>query len=94
MTEKELTTKEKALQKELVNIIEEGIKNSSEYKKGIEFAEKEFLELVEDIDLELFLTDIKDKEGKKIPQSDELMKLFGIFWEHIKKKIRLKLEEK
>ena len=56
--------------------------------------DKEFLELVEDIDLELMLTDIKNKEGKKIPESDELMRLFGIFWEHIKKKIESKLKEK
>ncbi len=54
---------------------------------------KEVLELIDDVDLELMFTDIKDKQGNKIEQSDELMELFGVFWNYIQNKLKERITE-
>ena len=38
----------------------------------------------EDIDIELMLTDIKDKKGNKFKLSDEFMELIILFWDYLK----------
>ncbi len=47
--------------------------------------------IFEDMDLELMLTDIKDKKGNKIPESEELMELFDIFWRYVRTELESKL---
>lgn len=49
--------------------------------------------IFEDLDLELMFTDIKNKEGNKIPESDDLMKLLDIFWKHISVNLKSKLTQ-
>ncbi len=49
--------------------------------RGRQDVKKEVKEIIEDVDLKLLLTDIKNKEGKKFELSDELMELFRTFWE-------------
>ena len=51
-----------------------------------------FKEILEVIDLDLLLTDVKDTEGNKISESDEIMKLFFIFADVYRKEIEKELE--
>ena len=51
-------------------------------------------EVFEFQDIKLLLTNIKDKEGNKIKESDELMKLFDIFWEYLKPQLKSDLKNK
>ena len=54
---------------------------------------REFLVLIDEMDTELMFTDIKDIEkNEKLAQSDELMELFGIFWDHVKVRLKQKIE--
>ena len=51
-------------------------------------------EVFEFYDIKLLLTNIKYKEGNKIKESDELMKLFDIFWEYLKPQLKSDLKNK
>ena len=51
-----------------------------------------FEKLIDDVDIELMFTDIKDKEGKKFELSDEFMEIIGIWWKGKSKEIQSKLK--
>lgn len=55
--------------------------------------DKQIEDVLDTINLEIIFTDIKDEHGNKIQDSEELMKLFDIFWEHIAIKLTKKLGE-
>ena len=59
------------------------------WKSGIEEAEK----LIEDIDIELFLTDIRNKKGEKVYCSDEFMKVIQLWWDDKSKELKSKIQE-
>lgn len=68
----------------------------NQFCEAINIKEKDFgteiVDVLEDIDLGLMFTDIKDKEGKKFELSDEFMDLFGTFWTiHLKPLLKQKL---
>ena len=52
---------------------------------------KEVKKLIEDIDIELFLTDIKNKEGEKVYCSDEFMKIIQLWWDEKSEELKSKL---
>ena len=61
-------------------------------EQAIQSQKQKIIEEIEDIGIELLLTDIKDKEGRKFELSDELMELFRTFWEvHLKQLIENKV---
>ena len=61
---------------------------------GRQEAFDEVKQLYEDIDLELLFVDIKDKEGNKDKMSDEIMKIYMIFWiEYLKPNLIKRLKE-
>lgn len=63
-------------------------------KKGAEIQKKEDLKIIEDIDLQLFFTDIKTKDGKDFELSNELMELFRTFWDvHLRDIIKKQIQE-
>ena len=43
--------------------------------------------MIEDVDIELMLTDIKDKEGNKAELSDEIMEIISIWWKGKKQEL-------
>ena len=47
--------------------------------------------VIDDIDLALMFTDIKDKKGNKFEFSNELMEIIAIWWTEQSKKIKQKL---
>jgi len=53
---------------------------------------KDILKLIDEIDIELLLTDIKDKQGNKYELSNEIMEIISIWWnkksEELKQKIK------
>lgn len=53
---------------------------------------KDIKKLIDEIDVELFLTDIKDKQGNKIEISDEIMEIIRIWWEQKSVELKQKLE--
>jgi arginine deiminase len=66
--------------------------------KALNFADTErlkwFKELVEDVEVEIFLSDVYDKKRKKrvkLPQ--ELLDFQSFFWEYIKKKFITKINQ-
>lgn len=62
--------------------------------KGYDIAIEEVCEEIDAVDLELMLTDIKDKEGNKVELSDEIMQLITIWWEEQSKKLKDKIKGK
>ena len=46
--------------------------------KTLQEAKQKFKELIDDVDLDLMFTDIKDKQGEKFELSDEFMELIGL----------------
>ena len=52
----------------------------------------EFKQIIEDVDLELMLTDIKDIRGKKVELSDEFMELISFWWDKQSKRILQELK--
>lgn len=59
---------------------------------GVELTLAEVGTVIDEVDLGLMFTDIKDKKGKKFELSDELMDLFGTFWTiHLEPLIKQKL---
>ena len=59
--------------------------------KGSQLQKAEFRKMIEDVDLELFLTDIKDKKGKNFEFSEEFMKIVEIWWNGKSKELLAKL---
>lgn len=55
--------------------------------EGYKLAQKEMIEKINELDIDVMFTDIKDTKGNKIPESDDLMILFGFFWDYMKEKI-------
>ena len=53
---------------------------------------KDIKKLIDEIDIELFLTDIKDKQGNKIEISDEIMEIIRIWWEQKSEEIKQRIE--
>lgn len=68
------------------------------FQKSRQKALKDVLGMIEDIDIELFLTDIKDKKGNKAELSDELMEIISLWWdkksEELTSKIKKELGDK
>ena len=56
------------------------------YKKEEE--RERILKLIDDIDLELMFTDIKDKKGNKFELSDELMEVISLWWDKKSKQLK------
>ena len=76
-------------------------KERQAYKKGKQEERERMKKLKEGVDevfefydIKLLLTNIKYKEGNKIKESDELMKLFDIFWEYLKPQLKSDLKNK
>lgn len=62
------------------------------YLDGSKDKEVELKKAIEDFNLELFLTDIKDKEGNKVELSDEIMEIIQIWWEQKEQELLARLE--
>ena len=54
---------------------------------------KKFEDVLDFLDVELFLEDVVDKEGNKVEIPKEIRDLWEIYWEHIKEKLKAKLQE-
>lgn len=69
----------------------------SNYLKGYQEGKAETMEKVmeeiEHINLELLFTDIRDKKGIQIPESQDLMELFNVFWLYIQNRLKKNLEQ-
>lgn len=59
--------------------------------KAIDIVLAEVGKVIDDVDLELFFTDIKDKEGKKFELSDEFMEIISIWWNKQSVELKTKL---
>jgi len=56
---------------------------------------KEILNLIDKLDIELFLEDVVDKKtGKKVELPKEIWDLWTIYWEHIKEGLEQKIQGK
>ena len=57
----------------------------SEYNQGFKEGQKaerqRILEMIDMVDIELMLTDVKDKEGNIYNLSEEIMELISIWWQ-------------
>ncbi len=62
------------------------------YKRATLTQTNEIIVLIEDVDLELFFTDIVDGEGKKIKDSKEIMDLMKIFWGYVSEELLTKIK--
>ena len=61
-------------------------------EKTIDLTLAEVGKVIDDVDLELFLEDVIDKEtGKKVVIPKEVWELWNIYWEHIQEKLKQKL---
>lgn len=62
---------------------------------GKKQAQMDFMEYLDELDIELFLEEIVDtKTGKRVKIPKAVLELWDIYWEHIKEKIKSKLKEK
>ena len=52
--------------------------------EGYKLGQKEIMDKIDELDVDVMFTDIKDTKGNKIPESDNLMVLFGFFWDYMK----------
>ena len=67
---------------------------NDEWLKGYEQAKQDFLKILDDLDIDLFLEDVADvKTGNKIELPKEVWDLWTIYWEHIKEKLKAKLKK-
>lgn len=48
---------------------------------ALQEAQDIFIEMIDDVDIELMFTDIKDKEGNKDELSDDVMEIIRLWWE-------------
>ncbi|KKM69047.1 hypothetical protein LCGC14_1454670 [marine sediment metagenome] len=48
--------------------------------KKVKEQKADFRKMIEDVDIELMFTDIKDKDGDKFANSKEVMEVIGIWW--------------
>ncbi len=58
-----------------------------------EEAKKKFKEMLADVDFELLLTDIKDKQGNKMELSDEIMQIISAWWDKKADEFYVKLND-
>ncbi len=58
---------------------------------ALEKRNAEVKQAIEDVDIELMFTDIKDACGKKMELSDELMEVIGIWWKDKSEELLQKL---
>ncbi len=81
----------KKLSDEDIRILELHVLNDklATIKKATQY----FEEIIDDVDLELIFTDVKDKEGNKIKESDDIMKLYTVFWQDVQEKLKQELKE-
>ena len=61
-------------------------------EKGKSLALKEVGEKIENIDIELMLTDIKDKEGNLYELSEPIMEIISIWWQGKKEELLSSLD--
>ncbi len=52
----------------------------------------EIIKLIEDVDIELLFTDIKDKDKNKVDLSDDVMEIIRIWWEYKSKELLTKIK--
>ena len=77
-------------------------KTKCEYHEGFEEGqiqerhrlEKIIDEVVDEVDIELLFTDIKDKQGNKVELSDEIMQIISIWWEQKSEDLKSTLKER
>ena len=62
------------------------------FQKGKSLALKEVGEKIENIDIELMLTDIKDKEGNLYELSEPIMEIISIWWQGKKEELLSSLD--
>ena len=65
-----------------------------ENKLAVKNEREEVLKLIDDVNIELMLTDIKDNKGNKVNLSDEIMELISIWWDKKSEELKAKLEGK
>jgi len=78
-------------------VIEENVKHpkgaGDQILEALKTKDKEILKILDDLDIELFLEDVVDKKGNKVKIPKEVLDLWDIYWEHIKDKLKSKLNE-
>jgi len=60
----------------------------------LNFAKSEFIKMIDDMDIDLLLTDVVNIEtGNKVEIPNEIKDLWDIYWKHIQQEIKSQLEE-
>ena len=66
-----------------------------EYKKGRKERETEIIEVIDNIDLKVFFTQLQDtKTGKILDMPKELFNMFMQFWRYIEEDLIKQIKEK
>ena len=55
-------------------------------------AREDVLKIIDDVDIELMLTDVKDKEGRVVELSEPLMEIISIWWQMKKEELKERLK--